>query len=401
MFRYRVNYTILLLITLLFSMVYQSRIGSVLLLTMIIVPTLSWLIGLISRFLVSVGFNKDEFIIEKGKDIKIGLVINNPSIMPLSPILVRGFFPDYSSNHIKQQSVVTTTPPRTENIVFFRGSFKYRGCFEISINKTYIFDALKLHKFKINKIIKARVMILPRLILLNPIRGVSADDKELEAHSLFGFEKSVFSSIRDYREGDLLQSVHWKLSAKQDELLVKQYEESLSSDSAIIFDYGCDFNLGERALISSDVVVETAIALAHAVAVNNDKVHIIWEDGKEAGQLSESIISNVEEFYAFYNDAAALPIRKNSLSISEIFEMRQVKFLDSRMILVISPWYNQSTVNDIHEMAKEGIKKIFYIYIFDNNPDNETRNSTERNIVISKLDYNNLKTSLDNLLKEN
>ena len=40
-----------------------------------------------------------------------------------------------------------------------------------------------------------------------------------------GDDPSQIFEIRDYRPGDKMQKIHWKLSAKSDSLIVKEYSE--------------------------------------------------------------------------------------------------------------------------------------------------------------------------------
>lgn len=45
-----------------------------------------------------------------------------------------------------------------------------------------------------------------------------------------------FASLRDYQAGDNWRSIHWKATARSDELVVKEYEEDLPAGVSIVFD---------------------------------------------------------------------------------------------------------------------------------------------------------------------
>ena len=56
------------------------------------------------------------------------------------------------------------------------------------------------------------------------------------------------SSVRAYVEGDSLKKVHWKLTMRKRELIVRQYEEAARPDTLIIMDCGTISATREMAL---------------------------------------------------------------------------------------------------------------------------------------------------------
>lgn len=88
-----------------------------------------------------------------------------------------------------------------------------------------------------------------------------------------------FHAVRDYVHGDALRHVHWRSTAKTGTLMVRQYEESQTARSAILFDarreeYGSDaeFELG--------VSVAASLSL-HAVREGRERfVASAWAPGR-------------------------------------------------------------------------------------------------------------------------
>ena len=81
-----------------------------------------------------------------------------------------------------------------------------------------------------------KIQILPELYEV-PVFLTSATknfygESDLYDEQRSGYDKNEIFGIRTYQKGDRLQNVHWKLSAKQDELMVK--EESLPKSCPVV-----------------------------------------------------------------------------------------------------------------------------------------------------------------------
>ena len=53
-----------------------------------------------------------------------------------------------------------------------------------------------------------------------------------------GSDTSEVFDLRDYREGDELKAIHWKLTSKMDRLIVREYSDSTRFDTIVLYDIG-------------------------------------------------------------------------------------------------------------------------------------------------------------------
>ena len=70
----------------------------------------------------------------------------------------------------------------------------------------------------------------------------------------------VFRGIRDYTSNDSLKNVNWKASARTGNLMVNEYDESVSRNVCILL------NLEESGALRYDAVDEEAISIASGIA---------------------------------------------------------------------------------------------------------------------------------------
>ena len=106
-----------------------------------------------------------------------------------------------------------------------------------------IYDMLRLFRFKLpaKKLnhINCEAIILPKQIdLENTVSDYSDIGLESENYSAVkaGDDPSEIFSIRDYSDGDRMSRVHWKLTAKEDRLMVKDYSLPLADSFFIAAD---------------------------------------------------------------------------------------------------------------------------------------------------------------------
>jgi len=72
-----------------------------------------------------------------------------------------------------------------------------------------------------------------------------------------------FVSVREYKQGDSPRHIHWPISAKKGELIVREYQDVLSSSLVIILDLNKDFNVGSE----EESTLEYAITIASSLAI--------------------------------------------------------------------------------------------------------------------------------------
>lgn len=106
--------------------------------------------------------------------------------------------------------------------------FDYCGVYYISVEKVHIYDWLKIVYLEIKDEICTSTVIMPNTIEIGSVvdKISSKDEEYLVDDPLAGVDVSQIKELRDYREGDKLSQVHWKLSTKSEDLIVKEYDKT-------------------------------------------------------------------------------------------------------------------------------------------------------------------------------
>ena len=145
--------------------------------------------------------------VEMGQEVKLELNVKSP--LPLLPF---------------QCSLQLTHSLTGECLSALSGTVlptEHCGQLEVNCDRFYILDLLGLFRFR-------TVRLPPRCILVRPVPITVQPSKDLErflAHSWKPKPGGGFSEqheLRQYRPGDNLNQVHWKLSAKAGKLIIRE-----------------------------------------------------------------------------------------------------------------------------------------------------------------------------------
>ena len=114
---------------------------------------------------------------------------------------------------------------------------KRRGYYELGEIEVNIQDVFGIYKLKRKIRSKTSLLVYPETVDLSSfiITAVEQSGELLVEDPAFQ-DRSRISSLRNYREGDSVKSIHWKLSAKLDHLVIKDYENRGDTHVAIFID---------------------------------------------------------------------------------------------------------------------------------------------------------------------
>ena len=259
--KYKIFYLLFFLTSAVLMIAYKSKLTSVLFVFSVVLPAVSLLLGILSLVLLKVRVEYRTLSAEKYENLGITVRIKNRFIITVSPAIIIGTLPLKASGLFEYQNILISVPPFSEVSIGFNSSIRYRGVFDCGIEKVRIFDLLKIFSLckKINRFEK--ITIMPRKLMINPIYDTSDSDSETESVNSFSLDKNSFSSIREYRPEDSIKHIHWTMSAKQDKLMVKQFERSIGGACIIIPDFNEYFPFDEDNAECTDCIIEAMLAV--------------------------------------------------------------------------------------------------------------------------------------------
>ncbi|MBR2571692.1 MAG: DUF58 domain-containing protein [Clostridia bacterium] len=140
----------------------------------------------------------------------------------------------------------------------------HRGVYEIGVRAYQVEDIFSLFSFR--RTLKAgrfTVEVRPRTADMESLPPANSDES-LARYTRMTEDLSSPAGVRGWVSGDALKKVHWKLSVRKRELLVRTYEESLRPDTLVLPDLTPLNALKSHMLTIEDAVCEAAAGAANA-----------------------------------------------------------------------------------------------------------------------------------------
>lgn len=174
------------------------------------------------------------------------------------------------------------------------------GSHEVALIKLRIHSTFGL--FSVTKKCKdfGSILVLPEiystLIQVSESTRNFVGDAEVYDEFRPGYDPGETFEIRQYREKDKLQSIHWKISAKTDELMVK--ENSLPKACAIVL--LLDLKKKDRGAMEEYMAAYLELVSSISFCLLDGKVpHFIAWHSKETGDIRRIRVDDEESFYLF------------------------------------------------------------------------------------------------------
>ena len=213
--------------------------------------------------------------------------LSNSDLNPI-PIIYRSYYPfkTYISliDELPQQFQKRDFEHRTNLLKDQKKEFEYlvrpveRG--------EYVFGNLNVYASTPLKIIKRRfvfqkdqkVPVYPSIIQMQQYDFLAISNKL----TLFGLKKirrightQEFEQIKEYVAGDDIRTVNWKATAKQNQLMVNQYQDEKSQPIYSIIDTGRVMKMPFNGLKLLDYAINSTLAFSNVALKRNDKTGLV------------------------------------------------------------------------------------------------------------------------------
>ncbi|MGN0678891.1 MAG: DUF58 domain-containing protein [Oscillospiraceae bacterium] len=328
MLKNRIFYAVFLAAALAFSMVYTSRMTAVILVTAIAYPFIAAGIAALQLIFLKADFAETRLTLSKNKSFEFCINVRNSSILPCTPLELVCFIPDAESGRFIRKRIYVSLSPLASAKLIVEGRHLYRGCYTAELETLSIVDPLRIVRLTKKRESKMTFVFLPRKLPLDDVMSSAVGEQNYSRPNSITAEKEDFSHVRDYHIGDNIQLVHWKLTAKQDELMIKQYDAVNDKRVLVICDWSdipaappvpqkdkrgktvTNIATGGNgdSLLRADTIIETALAFVKAALDNG--VHSTVQMCQPPDFRAISVTNN-SEYDRFFDMMSVLPAVAN------------------------------------------------------------------------------------------
>ena len=303
--RNAVWYALFFVFALLFTQALRSPLSSVLFIFVLLLPPLLVLYLLTCNVFVSEANTVEAETVQKEIPLEYEILIANNGFLPYPFVDADIQYPSTDGVHCDTKRVSCSLAPMGTFRILDRAVFHYRGGYEIGIRDLYVYDPLKIFRIRMRRDNLRPVFVMPRRpVIVTDGEGAASEVNTTEVRNMRGADRTELTEIKEYRMGDGLRDIHWKLSSKTQDLMVKHYGMNACRSICYLPDLGEKYTdplkrglyTEDINLCCADAVVEMTIALMlSALRGANNVCTLMWYERRAAEIGMESLLGSSAE----------------------------------------------------------------------------------------------------------
>ncbi len=170
--------------------------------------------------------------VQRGDDVTLCIRMKHRGLIPVAPLLLD--LSDPAGNR-EREIRLKNTPRRTQSIRLPIHT-SHVGIFSVGLHSCTVEDLMGLvRKRVVLPQTFFELLVLPRTFEVDPLKLAPGDPgSELMARATE--DLNAPSDIRSYQQGDAMKKIHWKLSMRKGELIVRKFDEPILQDVLILMD---------------------------------------------------------------------------------------------------------------------------------------------------------------------
>lgn len=332
----------------LFISIFYMEFGTVAIMGMlIIVPIVMLILLVLQRLRITVSVDSKNPVTEKEEMEKparaaITLSVENGNrVLPITKGIAQVRYENLFSGEkgkMKVRFSVDSGRKRDRRILVVMQNC---GNVAIKVEKVRIYDYLNIFAWTVGKDFETQnVLVLPPLkeMYLDRDGWYNETEEDSDRFSLYkkGDDPSEIFNVREFTDGDKIQTIHWKLSGKTGSLMVKEGSLPLTKVINIFVDLCVDGENTEQRHKNSNLLVQGIYSVSMYMIENAIPQKYIWYDSKNE-VIQERIVEHEEELLWMFQDLFKCRITKDADELVQTYlAWEEGRPLESAMYLTVA-----------------------------------------------------------------
>lgn len=352
-----VSYVALIVLGFIFAQAHRDPFSHAVLVFVAVFPLISVLCLLLTLPGVKVLGEEGSVTAIRNEKAKVSLIVKNSGIFPVN-LTLEMLFPEIKGGRklltVKKRVCLA---PLTKTVVSSEILCGRIGSFDVGIKSMVAYDLMHILRIRRKCEELSSLVVLPSCDGLANVDDITSDDGENAEALLDGRHSDGYTDIREYRPGDGMKNIHWKLSTKTEELQAKKYSNEENKHLVIkcsgAFSLPHGMTEGEKCEIEDRVIEEAFSAVSDALSKRMRGDLII-----ELGNSLKCISFSEDE------DAYDVALKLAALTDSSCYQNdgADIKMINAVHII---PFINNAQARDAYERALVNSTAIESIVICD------------------------------------
>lgn len=261
--------------------------------------------------------------------------VNCHAFIPI-PYIHLKFYPEHNGNVNDERFISITLEENSwtsRELKFYK-----RGIYNFGQLEAEVHDLLGIVKLNYKYTKELIIKVYPRVYDVN-IRHFYGRDIYLDKKDNNSRNEDPFTpkEVREYRTGDSLKRIHWKISAKHNELYVKNYDTISGIDAALFIDMNKNNYYYDNNGIIEENIVDISVSIIKHLIINEIKLNIYMNNQDNYSE----IITDENGFNLFTE--SIIKIKSDGIELMNDFILNNTHKLSmvSQIIIVTSTVTNE------------------------------------------------------------
>ncbi len=283
-----VLYPFFLIGTLIFAQLVKAPISYMLFLLTALLPLVCAVHLIVITACLRVSFRVSQKSFSKCSSVRVNAVVANNSPIPMPFVEAVLTLPCKGETCCAPCKFAFSVMPFGAARIERNAEFIYIGKYHVGVRELQIYDFFRAVRLRVSVNQMSCVSVLPRIFDF-PERNADFLISDRENSGRTGDFDVI--GIREYRYGDNPRRIHWKLSSKNDETVVKEYIGGEGASSFILCDLQPPANISVNGVVTEgnellqraclDLVIEAALSAARRELLLSGCVVLAFMDNGE------------------------------------------------------------------------------------------------------------------------
>lgn len=221
-------------------------------------------------------------------------------------------------------------------------------CGKVKIRQTEIcyYDVLGLFRFKKASRQEQSIYIYPKQIPLHILlnqRPLSMETGDIFDEKVRGQDVSEIFDLRNYQIGDSIRTIHWKLSSKMDDLLVREFSRPANYNTIILFEFA---RKADRKKDTYQIINVTA-SLVLAVMRGLLRLNMGHQVGYVAqGELMETAVDSKDDLIQMMDNMMSMKNENDDRNLIQTF-MKLELYRQYTKVIYITGKFDEKSVTGL------------------------------------------------------
>ncbi len=219
-----------------FFLLCALSMGNRMYLLIAIIIALSWLFAYASVRMAEKSVKVENMLsgvkVNRGDVVSMEISVSHKSILPIAPVALRM----RATSNTPAGTIHLTQLGKRRQRVVHKFAADHVGAMFPGVDSYLVSDVFGLFKREHKPDLKGQeLLVLPVPFDVEPLT-FAAGDMGVETMKRAMEDPSSPSDFRAYQQGDPLKRIHWKMSARKREIIVRQFEEPALPDALVLLD---------------------------------------------------------------------------------------------------------------------------------------------------------------------